>query len=688
MSAHPQRGHSRRVESQAPLARADAAQPSPQARAVPAGDHELVAVARRRAPVQAPQRSLAREIDDARGGGVPLRGQPRAELEHGLGADLAAVRLHRGARADALASALDATAFTTGTDVFLHRSAPHPATAAGRRLIAHEVTHVLQQAAGPVDGRLGPGGLRVSDPGDRHERAAARAAEHLTTGTEVDLDAPALRRGPSAAIQRQDAPGGLDLLQDWANRAKALHEAVMARGMFWSRPDTKRIFELLREARTVSHGTESLEFAYVDEFGSLLQDDLGDKLAEGDLALALALLGKTSDQRPPGGSSAMYMADASRIADALDGFLGADASAAMAVLVPYQGDFGRIGQLKEAYASFTHGARPDALENDLTAKLQGDELRQALDLLHGPAQVPIGMPSLLLAEAERETAPGSPCSVASVLRYLRAYLDYWNLGGQLLATEQLRARDPNSPEYADARASLAQDLDGLLGADGAWFLDGGPTFVAEPAFWAQLQRVLTNEHVFGRDKGRRLYLLWQISKYTADPGEGAPLAIVEAAGGTRAAVPGVEPTSKNIRPVLWDEVLRPGDVIQTWSTVESETTFACPKDRQFGKICGHSFLFVEYVYAESTSPPADAPRTWALIGGTGVPLTTGGEQDPARQRVTELEGLHLVGARIIDQRGYHFIARDPANNSSRVLPDEVRRAVWLESSEVWYAGRS
>jgi hypothetical protein len=105
-------------------------------------------------------------------------------------------------------------------------------------------------------------------------------------------------------------------------------------------------------------------------------------------------------------------------------------------------------------------------------------------------------------------------------------------------------------------------------------------------------------------------------------------------------------------------------------------------------ICGHSFLFVEYVYAESTSPPADAPRTWALIGGTGVPLTTGGERNPARQRVTDLEGLRLVGARIIDQRGYHFMARDPANNSSRVLPDEVRRAVWLESSEVWYAGRS
>ena len=143
----------------------------------------------------------------------------------------------------------------------------------------------------------------------------------------------------------------------------------------------------------------------------------------------------------------------------------------------------------------------------------------------------------------------------------------------------------------------------------------------------------------------------------------------------------------DIRPALWDEVLRPGDVIQTWSTLDAVTTFRCPADRRFGGICGHSSLFVEYVYAASETPPADAPRTWPLIGGSGVALTTGGEVDAARPPVRALRDLHLVGLRVIDQRGYHFVARNPDHNTRVVLPEESARARWLESSEVWYAGR-
>jgi hypothetical protein len=151
------------------------------------------------------RRDLAAELDAARGGGAPLPPPARAELEQGLGADFAAVRLHHGARADALATALGATAFTAGADVFLHRSAPHPATPAGRRLLTHELVHVVQQRAGPVDGRPGPGGLRVSDPQDRHERAAADVAGRVAAGDAVDLGAgvaPA-RQASGAVVQRQ-----------------------------------------------------------------------------------------------------------------------------------------------------------------------------------------------------------------------------------------------------------------------------------------------------------------------------------------------------------------------------------------------------------------------------------------------------------------------------------------------------
>ena len=65
-----------------------------------------------------------------------------------------------------------------------------------------------------------------------------------------------------------------------------------------------------------------------------------------------------------------------------------------------------------------------------------------------------------------------PCSVASAVRYVRAYLDHWYLDGQLVATEQLR--QAGSPDFPAARQRLADELQALLDADGAAFLDGGP----------------------------------------------------------------------------------------------------------------------------------------------------------------------------------------------------------------------
>jgi hypothetical protein len=172
----------------------------PAARAGPAppAEHELVGVARRH--------DLAGELETARGGGLPLPDPRRDELERRLGVGLRAVRLHRGPRADALADALGATAFTTGDDVFVHRTAPELATSAGRHLLAHEVFHVIQQRRGPVEGAPGPGGLFVSHPTDRHERAAASAAEQIAQGGRVDLGATAGASGPArsgSAVQRQ-----------------------------------------------------------------------------------------------------------------------------------------------------------------------------------------------------------------------------------------------------------------------------------------------------------------------------------------------------------------------------------------------------------------------------------------------------------------------------------------------------
>lgn len=91
---------------------------------------------------------VRRAIQGARGGGQPLPERVRTQAEPVVGADLRRVRLHTDARADELTRLLRARAFTTGPEIFLRRGEYRPDSAAGQRLLAHELTHVAQQTGG------------------------------------------------------------------------------------------------------------------------------------------------------------------------------------------------------------------------------------------------------------------------------------------------------------------------------------------------------------------------------------------------------------------------------------------------------------------------------------------------------------------------------------------------------------
>ena len=79
------------------------------------------------------------------GGGQPSPDQLRSSMEQALGADLRDVRLHTDTQADQLNDALQSHAFTTGRDIFFRRGAYAPGTRDGQSLLAHELTHVVQQ---------------------------------------------------------------------------------------------------------------------------------------------------------------------------------------------------------------------------------------------------------------------------------------------------------------------------------------------------------------------------------------------------------------------------------------------------------------------------------------------------------------------------------------------------------------
>lgn len=90
-------------------------------------------------------------IDAARSGGRPLEPEMRSGFEQAFGADLSEVRLHTGSGSAALNDRVAARAFTVGSDIFLGSGTPDLGSTAGQELLAHELTHTIQQRGGKPD---------------------------------------------------------------------------------------------------------------------------------------------------------------------------------------------------------------------------------------------------------------------------------------------------------------------------------------------------------------------------------------------------------------------------------------------------------------------------------------------------------------------------------------------------------
>ncbi len=129
--------------------------------------------------------------------GVPLPGPVRSYFEERLGSDFSQVRIHTGPPAHAAARALHAHAFTTGSDILFGEGRYAPGTRSGRQLLAHELTHVVQQRGrAPLTGPV-----TVSRRGDPAEQEAGRVARVVAHGGV----APDIRATASAGIHAQDA---------------------------------------------------------------------------------------------------------------------------------------------------------------------------------------------------------------------------------------------------------------------------------------------------------------------------------------------------------------------------------------------------------------------------------------------------------------------------------------------------
>jgi hypothetical protein len=112
------------------------------------------------APGQIPEatQGVEAQINTLRGGGQPLPESVRAFFEPRFGYDFSQVRMHTDALAARSARAVNALAYTVGRDVVFGAGQYAPGTEAGGRLLAHELTHVVQQRSATMNGGL-PAGM-------------------------------------------------------------------------------------------------------------------------------------------------------------------------------------------------------------------------------------------------------------------------------------------------------------------------------------------------------------------------------------------------------------------------------------------------------------------------------------------------------------------------------------------------
>jgi hypothetical protein len=93
---------------------------------------------------------LESSIQQAKGSGQSLDPNLQAKMGQAMGADFSGVKVHTDSQSDQLNQSIQAKAFTTGKDVFFRQGAYEPNSRGGQELIAHELTHVVQQGGGDV----------------------------------------------------------------------------------------------------------------------------------------------------------------------------------------------------------------------------------------------------------------------------------------------------------------------------------------------------------------------------------------------------------------------------------------------------------------------------------------------------------------------------------------------------------
>ena len=142
-------------------------------------------------------------LDRLRGSGTRLPGELAGPLGEAMGTDFSGVSIHADAEADNLTKALQARAFTHGSDIYFGAGTYAPGTSAGHHLLSHELAHVAQQRSGSGSGTMIG---RADDQAEVHAENVARGIHRLLGARPPVAQPPPT--GPQAASVRRLAGAG------------------------------------------------------------------------------------------------------------------------------------------------------------------------------------------------------------------------------------------------------------------------------------------------------------------------------------------------------------------------------------------------------------------------------------------------------------------------------------------------
>ena len=277
--------------------------------------------------------TVSNQIQSGKGGGSIMEAPTQSFMESRFGADFSSVRIHTDHSAIQLSRELNAQAFTVGNDIYFNSGKYAPEASDGKHLLAHELTHVIQQSgsgntahiAPRIQRQIAPGGVPVTA-----QQIIQRTPEHFIP--EV------------VAAQLREA------MEGWGTDEDAIYAALGGR---------------------TQAEVDAIAMAYQRLTRRNLQADLTDELTEGELR---RLAGVSTPGATTPEAQAAVIAD--QLRNAMEG-LGTNEEAVYAALSGRTPEM--MAAIRVAYQQQTHRSLMDDLRDDLT----DSEYARAMLLMNG-----------------------------------------------------------------------------------------------------------------------------------------------------------------------------------------------------------------------------------------------------------------------------------------------------------------